>query len=130
MVCHCLFLTITLWSLSEQILAVLVRYLSNAYLRPSHHNSAFHLFNTTLCNDLFFYACNKFWFYFRFIGELFLIQMLTSKIMHQCLHSLLKAGDEASLEFFCKLWTTIGKAFDANAQARVSTVQCGCLYLL
>ena len=65
--------------------------------------------------------------YFRFIGELFLVQILTSKVMHQCLHSLQKAGDEASLESFCKLWTTIGKAFDANAQARVSTVQCACI---
>jgi translation initiation factor 4G len=52
----------------------------------------------------------------RFIGELFMLGMLTVKIMHECVHRLLgswnKHHDEDSVECMCKLLTTIGKKMD------------------
>lgn len=50
----------------------------------------------------------------RFIGELFKQNMLTSKIMHQCIQHLLKNLDEENLECLCKLLTTIGKALETK----------------
>ncbi|XP_058810596.1 eukaryotic translation initiation factor 4 gamma 3-like isoform X2 [Phymastichus coffea] len=50
----------------------------------------------------------------RFIGELFKQNMLTSKIMHQCIQHLLKNTDEENLECLCKLLTTIGKALESK----------------
>ena len=49
---------------------------------------------------------------FRFIGELFKLQMLTEKIMHECVMSLVKSTDEESLECLCRLLATIGKSLD------------------
>ncbi|XP_067950386.1 eukaryotic translation initiation factor 4 gamma 3-like [Watersipora subatra] len=56
--------------------------------------------------------------YMRFLGELYVLRMLTGNIMHQCVTSLLKASDEESLEYLCKLWTTIGKSMDSEEKAR------------
>ena len=51
---------------------------------------------------------------YRFIGELFKLQMLVHKIMHDCVVSLLKGSDEESLECLCRLLTTIGKELDTE----------------
>ncbi|KAK6621848.1 hypothetical protein RUM44_001655 [Polyplax serrata] len=48
----------------------------------------------------------------RFIGELYKLQMLTCKIMHNCVNHLLNLGDEESLECLCKLLTTIGQGLE------------------
>ena len=45
----------------------------------------------------------------RFIGELYKINMLTGKIMHECIRRLLTETDEESLECLCRLVTTIGQ---------------------
>ncbi|XP_011502428.1 PREDICTED: eukaryotic translation initiation factor 4 gamma 3-like [Ceratosolen solmsi marchali] len=50
----------------------------------------------------------------RFIGELFKQNMLTSKIMYQCIRHLLKQVDEENLECLCKLLTTIGKVLESK----------------
>ncbi|CAK8692844.1 unnamed protein product [Clavelina lepadiformis] len=48
----------------------------------------------------------------RFFAELFKLKLLTESIMHTCIMSLLKDGDNESLEFICGLLTTIGKDLD------------------
>ncbi|KAG8913952.1 hypothetical protein FRC00_001216 [Tulasnella sp. 408] len=51
----------------------------------------------------------------RFLGELFKLQMLTERIMHECVIALLSKNDnpeEEKIESVCKLLTTIGQAFD------------------
>ena len=50
--------------------------------------------------------------FFRFIGELFKLKMLTEKIMHDCLVRLLKSEDPEAYECLCRLLTTIGKDID------------------
>lgn len=50
----------------------------------------------------------------RFIGELFKQNMLTCKIMHQCIIHLLHQHDEENLECLCKLLTTIGKNLESK----------------
>ena len=57
--------------------------------------------------------------FFRFIGELFKLKMLTEGIMHDCLLKLLRSNDEDSLECLCRLVTTVGKELD-HAKAKVS----------
>ncbi|XP_014211626.1 eukaryotic translation initiation factor 4 gamma 3 [Copidosoma floridanum] len=49
-----------------------------------------------------------------FVGELFKQNMLTCKIMHQCIQHLLLQHDEENLESLCKLLTTIGKALESK----------------
>lgn len=56
----------------------------------------------------------------RFIGELYKLQMLTGKIMHDCIVSLLKSTDEEGYECLCKLLKTIGKFLD-QPKAQVQT---------
>lgn len=52
---------------------------------------------------------------FRFIGELFKLNMLSSHIMHSCVAKLLKSKtDEESLESFCKLISTVGSRLEAG----------------
>lgn len=51
-------------------------------------------------------------FSFRFIGELFKLNMLIEPIMHECIKKLLAQGDEESLECLCRLLKTIGKELD------------------
>ncbi|KAH8828422.1 hypothetical protein DL96DRAFT_1603190 [Flagelloscypha sp. PMI_526] len=51
----------------------------------------------------------------RFIGELFKLQMLTERIMHECVKKLLGNVDtpeEEEIESLCKLLTTVGQILD------------------
>ena len=48
----------------------------------------------------------------RFIGELFKLQIIAEKVMHNCVAHLLKSTDEENLECLCRLMTTIGKDID------------------
>jgi translation initiation factor 4G len=51
----------------------------------------------------------------KFIGELFKVQMLTERIMHECVKKLLNNVDdpeEEELESLCTLLTTVGKLLD------------------
>ncbi|KAK7036415.1 hypothetical protein VNI00_011612 [Paramarasmius palmivorus] len=51
----------------------------------------------------------------RFIGELFKLQMLTERIMHECVKKLLGNVDnpeEEEIESLCKLLTTVGQLLD------------------
>ncbi|KIY46040.1 ARM repeat-containing protein [Fistulina hepatica ATCC 64428] len=51
----------------------------------------------------------------RFIGELFKLQMLTERIMHECVKKLLGNVDnpeEEEIESLCKLLTTVGRLLD------------------
>ncbi|KAG8788043.1 hypothetical protein FRC12_014977 [Ceratobasidium sp. 428] len=56
----------------------------------------------------------------RFIGELFKLQMLTERIMHECIKKLLSNvvnPEEEEIESLCKLLTTVGQSLD-TAKAR------------
>ncbi|KAF8601659.1 ARM repeat-containing protein [Ceratobasidium sp. AG-I] len=56
----------------------------------------------------------------RFIGELFKLQMLTERIMHECVKKLLSNivnPEEEEIESLCNLLTTVGQRLD-NAKAR------------
>ena len=58
-----------------------------------------------------------------FCVPVFLFQMLTEAIMHDCVTKLLKANDNESMECFCKLMTTIGKDLDhPKAKVRAKTL--------
>ncbi|KAF9007163.1 armadillo-type protein [Cyathus striatus] len=51
----------------------------------------------------------------RFIGELFKLQMLTERIMHECVKKLLgnvENPEEEEIESLCKLLTTVGRILD------------------
>ncbi|KAG8897598.1 hypothetical protein FRC00_004038 [Tulasnella sp. 408] len=51
----------------------------------------------------------------RFIGELFKLQMLTERIMHECIKKLLSKvenPEEEEIESLCKLLTTVGQTLD------------------
>ncbi|EJD40409.1 hypothetical protein AURDEDRAFT_115891 [Auricularia subglabra TFB-10046 SS5] len=53
----------------------------------------------------------------RFIGELFKLQMLTERIMHECIKKLLSNVDnpgEEEIESICKLLSTVGQALDTS----------------
>jgi len=53
----------------------------------------------------------------KFIGELFKLQMLTERIMHECVKKLLgnvEDPEENEIESLCKLLTTIGAILDTN----------------
>lgn len=51
----------------------------------------------------------------RFIGELYKIDMLTVKIMRQCVLNLLESPTEEKIERLCKLLTTIGAKMESEA---------------
>jgi translation initiation factor 4G len=56
----------------------------------------------------------------KFIGELFKLQMLTERIMHECIKKLLsnvENPEEEEIESLCKLLATVGQTLD-NAKAR------------
>ncbi|CAE6539638.1 unnamed protein product [Rhizoctonia solani] len=56
----------------------------------------------------------------QFIGELFKLQMLTERIMHECIKKLLSNvvdPEEEEIESLCKLLTTVGQSLD-NPKAR------------
>ncbi|KAM0748522.1 hypothetical protein T439DRAFT_358407 [Meredithblackwellia eburnea MCA 4105] len=51
----------------------------------------------------------------RFIGELYRLQMLTERIMHECIKKLLantENPEEEDVESLCRLLTTVGKGLD------------------
>ncbi|KAG9037103.1 hypothetical protein FS837_001504 [Tulasnella sp. UAMH 9824] len=51
----------------------------------------------------------------RFIGELFKVQLLTERIMHECIKKLLsniETPEEEDIESLCKLMTTVGQDLD------------------
>lgn len=53
----------------------------------------------------------------KFIGELFKLQMLTERIMHECIKKLLgnvENPEEEEIESLCKLLTTVGKSLDTT----------------
>lgn len=53
----------------------------------------------------------------RFIGELFKLQMLTERIMHECVKKLLgnvENPEEEEIESLCKLLTTVGQILDTQ----------------
>lgn len=50
----------------------------------------------------------------RFIGELYKLNMLTTKIMHHCISKLLEKAEEEPLERACKLLSTIGKDLESH----------------
>lgn len=53
----------------------------------------------------------------RFIGELFKLQMLTERIMHECIKKLLgnvENPEEEEIESLCKLMTTVGQILDTQ----------------
>jgi len=56
----------------------------------------------------------------RFIGELYKLQMLTARIMHECVKKLLTTTDEESLECLCRLLTTVGQDLDIETQGRLA----------
>ncbi|CAL8148141.1 unnamed protein product [Orchesella dallaii] len=53
----------------------------------------------------------------RFIGELYKLQMLTPKIMVECVHLLLYSPDEENLECLCKLLATVGQKLDMQLKS-------------
>jgi hypothetical protein len=64
----------------------------------------------------------------KFIGELFKLQMLTERIMHECVKKLLgnvENPEEEEIESLCKLLTTVGQILDTNQSSRPY----GCLLL-
>jgi translation initiation factor 4G len=57
----------------------------------------------------------------KFIGELFKLQMLTERIMHECIKKLLSNVDnpaEEEIESLCKLLTTIGQQLDTQKASK------------
>ena len=65
--------------------------------------------------------------------RVFLFQMLTEAIMHDCVIKLLKASDAESIECLCKLVTTIGKDLDhpkAKVRAKNSDINFGLISFL
>ena len=52
----------------------------------------------------------------KFIGELYRIQMLNGRIMHEIIQKLLRETDEESLECMCRLITTVGKILDEETK--------------
>ncbi|KIY68098.1 ARM repeat-containing protein [Cylindrobasidium torrendii FP15055 ss-10] len=67
----------------------------------------------------------------KFIGELFKLQMLTERIMHECVKRLLgnvENPEEEGIESLCKLLTTVGEMLDtpkakADMDAYFSTIK-------
>ncbi|CAG8571783.1 3414_t:CDS:2, partial [Cetraspora pellucida] len=61
----------------------------------------------------------------RFIGELFKLNMLTERIMHECVKKLLTVHgtpEEEEMESLCKLMTTVGQQLDhAKAKTHMDT---------
>merc|ERR1719295_693631 len=56
----------------------------------------------------------------RFIGELYKLEMLTVRIMHECIRGLIKKEDEESLECLCTLVTSIGKVLEESTTRRAN----------
>jgi len=61
----------------------------------------------------------------KFIGELFKSQMLTERIMHECIKKLLGnvENPQEEIQSLCKLLRSVGKSLDTN-KARAHMVVC------
>ena len=59
----------------------------------------------------------------KFIGELYRIQMLNGRIMHEIIQKLLTTVDEESLECMCRLITTVGRLQDQETQRVLSSAK-------
>ena len=55
----------------------------------------------------------------RFLGELYKLQRITARIMHECVQKLLKTTDEDSLECLCLLLTTVGQVLDTDTKQKL-----------
>ncbi|KAH8106471.1 armadillo-type protein [Phellopilus nigrolimitatus] len=58
----------------------------------------------------------------KFIGELFKLQMLTERIMHECIKKLLSNDnnpEEEEIEGLCKLLSTVGQSLDTHGRTDV-----------
>lgn len=80
---------------------------------------------------LIFLHLNILFNFYRFIGELYKQQILTTKIMHRCIRHLLDQNDEDNLECLCKLLTTIGKDLESKGgpSDAVSSRSLSCRFL-
>ncbi|CAG9558433.1 unnamed protein product [Danaus chrysippus] len=58
----------------------------------------------------------------RFIGELYKLKMLTSKIMVYCMTYLIDKLEEEKLECLCKLLTTIGEQVESEVKEQLESV--------
>ncbi|XP_068619997.1 eukaryotic translation initiation factor 4 gamma 3-like isoform X2 [Battus philenor] len=58
----------------------------------------------------------------RFIGELYKLKMLTSKIMVYCMNYLVDKLEEEKLECLCKLLTTIGEQVESEVKEQLEVV--------
>jgi len=59
----------------------------------------------------------------RFIGELYKLEMLTVRIMHECIRGLLRKEDEESLECLCTLVSSIGKVLEESTAKQQNSRQ-------
>lgn len=50
----------------------------------------------------------------RLMGELFKLQMITERIMHECIRQLIKDGEELGIESFCGLMHNAGQILDSK----------------
>ncbi|XP_047041267.1 eukaryotic translation initiation factor 4 gamma 3-like isoform X1 [Helicoverpa zea] len=58
----------------------------------------------------------------RFIGELYKLKMLTSKIMDYCMKYLIDKVEEEKLECLCKLLTTIGEQVENEVNGQLDNI--------
>ena len=58
--------------------------------------------------------------FFRFIGELYKLQMLTARIMQSIIKKLLQIRDEFSLQCLCRLLISVGQILDQETTQRLS----------
>lgn len=58
----------------------------------------------------------------RFIGELYKLKMLTSKIMDYCMKYLIDKVEEEKLECLCKLLTTIGEQVENETNSQIDSI--------
>ncbi len=55
-----------------------------------------------------------------FIGELYNLEMLTARIMHECLKKLLLSpADEEGLECLCRLLAIVGKNLETETDEKI-----------
>ena len=52
----------------------------------------------------------------KFIGELYKLEMLTARIMHEIVKKLLSMGDEESLDCLCNLLIIVGRKLDVETK--------------
>lgn len=58
----------------------------------------------------------------RFIGELYKLRMLTTKIMDYCMKQLIEKLEEEKLECLCKLLTTIGEQVETEGNGQIDNI--------